>query len=100
MSKTDWNLMHLVDKELLEAIGIESGDWKFNNSPAGMINVARREKKVDSFHYLREAVSYILLQKTSTIEDGKEAAKFMNNGIHGFAVFIEENENLKKFLDS
>ena len=100
MSKTDWNLMHLVDKELLEAIGIESCDWKFNNSPAGMINVARREKKVDPCHYLREAVRYILLQKTSTIEDEKEAAKFMNNGIHGFAVFIEENENLKKFLDS
>lgn len=98
--KIDWELMHLVDKELRDAIGIESREWKFNNSPAGMINVARRERKLDIFHYLREAVSYILLQKTSTIEDEEEAAKFMNNGIRGFGEFIEENETLKKFLDS
>lgn len=98
--KIDWELMRLVDKELREAIGIEQRDWKFNNSPAGMINVARRERKQDIFHYLKEAVSYILLQKASTIEDEEEAAKFMNNGIHGFGEFIEENETLKKFIDS
>ena len=98
--KIDWELMRLVDKELRDAIGIESREWKFSNSPAGMINVARRERKSDIFHYLREAVRYILIQKTSTIEDEEEAAKFMNNGIHGFSEFIEENETLKKFLDS
>ena len=97
--KIDWDLMHLVDKELREAIGIESREWKFNNSPAGMINVAKREKKSDIFHYLREAVSYTLIQKALSLTDD-EAEKFINNGIRGFGEFIEENEILKKFIDS
>ena len=98
--KIDWDLMHLVDKELRDAIGIESRDWKFNNSPAGMINVAIREKKSDVFYYLRDAVRYMLIAKSLELKDDEKSAAFIKKGIIGFATFINENENLKKFLDS
>lgn len=97
MSKTDWTLMNLVDKELYEALGLESRDWKFRMSPCGLINAARREKKPDVFCYLREAVGHTLLEKYIHNDDKAETVK---NKIHAYSVFIEENENLKKFLDS